>query len=325
MPVCDICDQQTEWSDGYVLNTSQVVTTLEYWKFALQNNWAQIHQFDPNGDTLGMYIKQLAVQQTGWLVCESCSKMFHFKKGVAKTLAINQNSNPPGSGPANLQDVAVAATTAWHELYGTMPNSVQKNNSRQINIDGEANLAFHGLVFLLVVIGGSIYACFHFASAYWKAQTVNAVANDAPQPVPIAAPQPPPIVDEEQRRLAREKAEQERIAAEQTRREREEQEAARRGKQKERDREMAALKAKKQVEQAEQARRVREEAAKLDAEKIQREEDLERRESEAAAKLEEARQTMKESRTQGRLLLKAIIEEYGDTKAAKSAKKLRNR
>lgn len=92
-----------EFRDGYALTTKQVLTTRAYWEFILSN--ASSYQAP---ETLTDGIKLLANQSTGWLACESCSKMFTFDRHIAKDCAVRQ-ANPPGSGAI---DVYLAAGVA---------------------------------------------------------------------------------------------------------------------------------------------------------------------------------------------------------------------
>ncbi len=126
MPVCDICSKNINWSDGYVLSTSQVATSEAYWEFAFTHQWSYTHSMDPDGDTVAMLTQQQAGQSSGWLICESCSKLFSFDRQIAREHAKRRSSNPPGSGPASVQKVALAAANVWNKLYGKWPSSVKK-------------------------------------------------------------------------------------------------------------------------------------------------------------------------------------------------------
>lgn len=116
MPVCDICNNDMRWEDGYVLTTRQVATTEAYWEAALKGVWSATHAMDPEGDTLPMLVQQQAGQSSGWLICESCSTPFSFDKHQAKAHARAQNGNPPGAGSAPAEAVARAAATVWKRM-----------------------------------------------------------------------------------------------------------------------------------------------------------------------------------------------------------------
>ena len=129
MPVCDMCNKDMRWEDGYVLTTRQVATAEAYWEATLKGAWSATHAMDPDGDTLAMLVQQQAGQSSGWLVCESCSSPFAFDKQQAKAHARAQNGNPPGAGPAPVEAVAQAAATVWKRLYGSWPASIQFGGS----------------------------------------------------------------------------------------------------------------------------------------------------------------------------------------------------
>jgi len=125
MQVCDVCNKNITWKDGYVLTTRQVVTSNTYWENTFKGPWSYLHGMDPDGSTLAMLVQQQAGQSTGWLVCESCSSNFSFDKAKAKAEAEKQNSNPPGSGPAPMREAATAASAVWKRLYGSSPSSIK--------------------------------------------------------------------------------------------------------------------------------------------------------------------------------------------------------
>jgi hypothetical protein len=122
---CDVCNNATSWSEGYVLSTKEVAGNQQYWEHAFTHQWSYTHGMDPTGDTVGILATQQAGQSDGWLVCESCSQSFQFNRGNARQFAQRRNSHPPGSGPCNVQLVALAAAKAWQKLYGTWPTSIE--------------------------------------------------------------------------------------------------------------------------------------------------------------------------------------------------------
>lgn len=125
MPVCDICNKDIKWEDGYVLTTRQVATSEAYWELSLKGAWSITHKMNPEGDTLAILAQQQANQSSGWLVCESCSTFFVFDKPQAKAHARSQDGNPPGVGPVSTESVAHAAANVWKRLYGSWPSSIQ--------------------------------------------------------------------------------------------------------------------------------------------------------------------------------------------------------
>lgn len=124
MPVCDICNTSIEWEEGYILTTRQVATSESYWESALKGPWSYMQAMDPTGDSLAMLAQRQAAQSDGWLVCEGCSSKFSFDRAAAKSLAKQQLTKPPGSGPADVSQVAKAAANAWKKLYGSWPSSI---------------------------------------------------------------------------------------------------------------------------------------------------------------------------------------------------------
>lgn len=117
MAVCDVCNGAVDPSDCYALTTKQVTANERYWRYMLDN-----HTFDD--ELLAMYVEQQAMQRSGWLVCEACSGMFGFDRGSARDYA-RRMVDPPGSGPASVQDVAVAAAKAWRTKHGSLPSWVR--------------------------------------------------------------------------------------------------------------------------------------------------------------------------------------------------------
>ena len=129
---CDVCDKEMNFEDGYILTTTQVTTSEAYWEFAFTHQWSYIHSFDPEGNTIAMLVRQQGGQRTGWLLCESCIRLFNVDRNAAKeytrsalNLADPGKYIPPGGGPANIQAVALAAAKAWKKLYGKPPQSIK--------------------------------------------------------------------------------------------------------------------------------------------------------------------------------------------------------
>ena len=117
MPFCDVCNTTIEFSDGYVLNTKQVVGDEAYWKYMLENS-------PLDEELLAMYAQQQAMQSSGWLLCESCSSMFSFDRSAAKSYAKRQ-SDPPGSGSVDASVAMAAAARAWRTKHGRFPSWVR--------------------------------------------------------------------------------------------------------------------------------------------------------------------------------------------------------
>jgi hypothetical protein len=123
--VCDVCNATVKRADGYVLSTSQVAAAEAYWEYAFTHQWSYTQQIDPEGGTVGILVQQQAAQNSGWLLCETCAKLFTFDKAQARELAKRKSSSPPGRGPASVQHVALAAGNAWKKLYGKWPSSIE--------------------------------------------------------------------------------------------------------------------------------------------------------------------------------------------------------
>lgn len=117
MVVCDVCSKSVNPSDCYALTTRQVAANERYWQYMLEN-----HTYDD--ELLAMLAQQQAMQRTGWLVCEQCNGMFSFDRGTARDYA-RRMVDPPGSGPVDVQLVAVAAAKAWKIKYGCFPSWVR--------------------------------------------------------------------------------------------------------------------------------------------------------------------------------------------------------
>lgn len=115
--MCDVCSIPMSYSDGYALTTKEVTTNSNYWKH-------MIDKFSFDDQLLMMYVQQQAIQNTGWLICESCSRMFSFDKITRREYARRQQ-NPPGSGPADIHHVAAAAANAWQNKKGVYPTWVR--------------------------------------------------------------------------------------------------------------------------------------------------------------------------------------------------------
>ena len=125
MPVCDVCNSNMSWENGYVLTTMQVATSDAYWESVFKGPWSYTHNMDPDGDTVAALVKQQAGQSSGWLVCETCSALFSFDRAQARTYARAQNAHPPGTGSAPAELAAIAAANVWRRLYGKWPSSIQ--------------------------------------------------------------------------------------------------------------------------------------------------------------------------------------------------------
>lgn len=124
-PVCDICSKSIVVTESYMLTTEQVASKEAYWEYAFTHSWSYFHGTDPKGSAIGNLARQQASQSTAWAVCESCSQLFQFDRKKANQYAKLGTSRIPGSGPADLNRVLIAAATVWKKLYGSYPDSIR--------------------------------------------------------------------------------------------------------------------------------------------------------------------------------------------------------
>ena len=128
MPACDICTTPMEWGQGYGLNTTQVTTSEAFWEYILTSPWSFSHQKDPQGKGLGNLTTKMGSQNTPWLVCDSCGEFLDFDRQIHRKYN-KQGAKPPGTGAADLSEVALAAAYAWSKLYDSWPLSIQIRES----------------------------------------------------------------------------------------------------------------------------------------------------------------------------------------------------
>ncbi len=120
MSVCDVCNQQMEHADGFVLTTTEVTQNSAYWKHAFTHQWSYIHDQDPSGKTILMLLAQRQSSlDTGWLLCESCSKKFTFDREAAKRRVAETIADPNRKyGAAQYSGLVLqAAMKAWNEVF----------------------------------------------------------------------------------------------------------------------------------------------------------------------------------------------------------------
>jgi hypothetical protein len=107
--VCDICAGTVYAPKGYLLSTSQVVGSPEFWqKYFIRDK----RQFSLSGITTYEEFCQspmpelIADQRTPWMVCDDCISMFAVDRQQAGEFAkqwweSGRTFQPPGSGPAS--------------------------------------------------------------------------------------------------------------------------------------------------------------------------------------------------------------------------------
>jgi hypothetical protein len=116
--VCDICDGKIQnISDGYILNTTEVLSSGSYWRFYFKKVHPEIQREDRQGKIVPLYVKELASaegQSHGWLVCNSCSSLFDFDKRLSQGSGVGSKKFPP----ADFKKTLIIAAIAWNSVYG---------------------------------------------------------------------------------------------------------------------------------------------------------------------------------------------------------------
>jgi len=116
--VCDICDRKIQnISDGYILNTTEVLSSRSYWRFYFKQVHPEIQREDHEGNIVPLYVKELASvegQSHGWLVCNSCSSLFDFDKRLSQGSGVGSKKFPP----ADFKKTLIIAANAWNSVYG---------------------------------------------------------------------------------------------------------------------------------------------------------------------------------------------------------------
>ncbi|HOX31009.1 MAG TPA: hypothetical protein PLB91_01690 [Spirochaetales bacterium] len=119
MPVCDVCGKEMRMEDGVILTTAQVTESPRYWGFGFSRKWPSFHEQHPDGAGIATIVAQQADQKTGWLVCETCARMFTYDRQEAKDRVREVLANPDKEyGRAtDAKKVMLAALKAWQTLY----------------------------------------------------------------------------------------------------------------------------------------------------------------------------------------------------------------
>ena len=132
LAVCDVCSTKLEWSQGFGLTTTQIVTRESYWEYLFMHQGYVLHEQDPKGDEMGRYVAGQANHMDVWLICESCSTMFEFDREVARQFTCT-GKIPPGVGPANVGLASYAAGYAWSKVFDKWPSSLRFRNEAHPN------------------------------------------------------------------------------------------------------------------------------------------------------------------------------------------------
>jgi hypothetical protein len=124
-PVCDMCSQPLDLSQGYFATTEQVITKPAYWEVVFSGQWAYVHNMDPQGAIIGKLVEQQAKISSTWGLCESCCQKLPIDQAQARAYAVAHTIPIPGAGPADTSRAAAAASAAWRKLYGSFPESIK--------------------------------------------------------------------------------------------------------------------------------------------------------------------------------------------------------
>jgi len=126
---CDNCNKEIIKSDFYVLTTSQVMISQDYWKNYLTLGESYRPGFFKNNPMKFMEsVKQLSEFKSNWAFCSNCISLIYdpFQveekrkaKEWAKRHANGEKINVPGSGPANPAIFLPFVSMAWKNVYGS--------------------------------------------------------------------------------------------------------------------------------------------------------------------------------------------------------------
>ncbi|MEJ2344295.1 MAG: hypothetical protein P8090_02615 [Gammaproteobacteria bacterium] len=117
---CDVCGMTIEKTSGYAYTTTQVATSVGYWK----NVFNHPETYGGDGSFIAMTAIPLISHSTPWILCESCSALIDADAGAARQYAA-RDQEPPGCGPADQRDAMITAGLGWSLLYNEWPMSVQ--------------------------------------------------------------------------------------------------------------------------------------------------------------------------------------------------------
>lgn len=123
---CDVCSEEINLEDGYLLTTKDIITKMAYWEYAFTHQWNYVHNLyaSTSDDSVKkLFLVNLIIdranQETPWALCESCSNLFAFDKKTAKRYA-QKNICPPNTGHADFEgarSATVALMNAWEKIY----------------------------------------------------------------------------------------------------------------------------------------------------------------------------------------------------------------
>ena len=99
--VCDICSKRLSQGEGYLLTTSEVVTSVEYWKRTLQMNpiFPRLKFEKEKFLEVTQSASSTCASDTPWMVCETCISCFDVNRVKVQEAARSwRRTGKPSSG-----------------------------------------------------------------------------------------------------------------------------------------------------------------------------------------------------------------------------------
>ena len=121
---CDVCSAGFTPESGYLLTTSEIVRSEDYWSFGFAHGLSVVHEHDPSGGSLAMMMSTIVGSTTPWRVCENCIRFFDVDCEEARRHSTS-NTPPPGCGASDLSEAAMPGAYAWAKAYHCWPLSIQ--------------------------------------------------------------------------------------------------------------------------------------------------------------------------------------------------------
>lgn len=122
---CDVCSKEIQPGDGYMLSTTQVVANPRYWEFYFRQVYPQqVDVIGQKGERLRAFVFQMAADNTGWGLCDSCVRMFSVNRRKARKYYVIWNVTrllPSDFGTADSHRALKAAQKGWKRVFGTKP------------------------------------------------------------------------------------------------------------------------------------------------------------------------------------------------------------
>lgn len=137
---CDVCLQGVSRPDGYLLTTSQVVASPEYWRAYYELHAAECSKLGI--DTFDSFCRAqpalgtgptIAAMPTPWLVCDKCISYFSADRDEAREHAkqwwqswkwwrMRCTYEPPGNGHAPLAAIDMGDGKRWQAAMDFLQN-----------------------------------------------------------------------------------------------------------------------------------------------------------------------------------------------------------